>query len=410
MLTSFSKSKKVAKQLPKSSKSTDFKSYMSKQHSMGFRAYQSCENDDMEWRNQITECPVYHPSTLEFQDPLRYIQNIAPQASKYGVCKIVPPMISSVPTGVVIKNEKPGFRFIPKLQPLRVAKWTKNDKNTFFISNKSYTLNDFEVMANRVCASKYCLSGCLPSAYIEREFWREMTSGKKGTVEYGVNVEGSAFSSCSDDHLANSNWNLKKLPRLPRSALRLVEKAVPGVTDPMLYIGMLFSMFAWHVEDSYLYSINYHHCGAPKTRYGVPSSAANEFEKVIQHHVYATENLSTENLSTDGPNGAFEMLAEKTTMFPPKILLQNHVPVYKVVQLPGEFVITFPRAYHAGFSHDKELSDCYCGRSCLLSIRVNLPKMKIVAKKFGEQKQPGVNRHHKHHNGLGWVEYTDSKT
>lgn len=26
-----------------------------------------------------------------------------------------------------------------------------------------------------------------------------------------------------------------------------------GVTEPMLYIGMLFSMFAWHVEDHYLY-------------------------------------------------------------------------------------------------------------------------------------------------------------
>lgn len=26
-----------------------------------------------------------------------------------------------------------------------------------------------------------------------------------------------------------------------------------GITDPMLYIGMLFSMFAWHVEDHYLY-------------------------------------------------------------------------------------------------------------------------------------------------------------
>lgn len=38
-------------------------------------------------------------------------------------------------------------------------------------------------------------------------------------------------------------------------------------------------------------------------------------------------------------------------MFPPNILLQHHVPVYKAVQFPGEFVITFPRAYHAGFSH-----------------------------------------------------------
>jgi hypothetical protein len=30
-----------------------------------------------------------------------------------------------------------------------------------------------------------------------------------------------------------------------------------GVTDPMLYIGMLFSMFAWHVEDHYLYRYSF---------------------------------------------------------------------------------------------------------------------------------------------------------
>ncbi|XP_076901773.1 lysine-specific demethylase JMJ13-like [Bidens hawaiensis] len=303
-------------------------------------------DDDLEWMNQITECPVYHPSVEEFEDPLRYFQQIAPEASKYGICKIVPPLIATAPTGVVMKKEKPGFRFTPKVQPLWVSRWTMNDKNTFFTSRKSYTLRDFEVMANKVSANKYCLSGCLPSACMEREFWLEMARGKKGTVEYGVNVDGSAFSSSSNDHLANSKWNLKKLPRLPRSTLRLVENDIPGVTDPMLYIGMLFSMFAWHVEDNYLYSINYHHCGAPKTWYGVPATAANEFEKVIQNHVYTREILST-----NGPEGAFEMLAEKTTMFSPKILLQNHVPVCKVVQLPGEFVGTFPRAYHAGFSH-----------------------------------------------------------
>ncbi|GJV20540.1 lysine-specific demethylase JMJ706-like protein isoform X1 [Tanacetum coccineum] len=309
--------------------------------SNGFRV-----TDDMEWINEIKECPVYHPSLEDFEDPLVYIQKIAPTASRYGVCKIVLPLISSTPTGAVMKKEKPGFRFTPKVQPLRLARWTTNDKNTFYISGKSYTLHDFEVMANKVSANKYCLSGCLPSTYIEKEFWFEMTHGKKGTVEYGVNVDGSAFSSSSNDHLGSSKWNLKKLARLPGSALRLVEHSIPGVTDPMMYIGMLFSMFAWHVEDDYLYSINYHHCGAPKTWYGVPGTAAHEFEKVIEHHIYTKEILST-----DGANGAFKMLTEKTTMFPPKILLQNHVPVYKVVQLPGDFVVTFPRAYHAGFSH-----------------------------------------------------------
>lgn len=35
--------------------------------------------------------------------------------------------------------------------------------------------------------------------------------------------------------------------------LRSVVLTFQGVTEPMLYIGMLFSMFAWHVEDHYLY-------------------------------------------------------------------------------------------------------------------------------------------------------------
>ncbi|XP_059669412.1 lysine-specific demethylase JMJ13-like [Cornus florida] len=262
------------------------------------------------------------------------------------ICKIVSPLISSVPTGVVLKNEKKGLRFASTVQPLRLAEWNMDDKTIFFTKGKKYTLRDFENMANKVYARRYCISGCLPSAYLEREFWSEMACGKKGTVEYGVNVDGSAFSCAPDDQLGRSKWNLKSLPRLPKFTLRLLETAIPGITDPMLYIGMLFSMFAWHVEDHYLYSINYHHCGAPKTWYGVPGNAAPEFEKVVQHYVY-----SHDILSIDGENEAFAVLVEKTTMFPPNILLQHDVPVYRAVQLPGEFIITFPKSYHAGFSH-----------------------------------------------------------
>ena len=55
------------------------------------------------------------------------------------------------------------------------------------------------------------------------------------------------------------------LPKSPASVLRLLDADIPGVTSPMLYIGMLFATFCWHVEDNYLYSINYQHLGASKT-------------------------------------------------------------------------------------------------------------------------------------------------
>ena len=58
---------------------------------------------------------------------------------------------------------------------------------------------------------------------------------------------------------------LQVLPKSPASVLRLLDADIPGVTSPMLYIGMLFATFCWHVEDNYLYSINYQHLGAAKT-------------------------------------------------------------------------------------------------------------------------------------------------
>ncbi|XP_027913571.1 lysine-specific demethylase JMJ706 isoform X1 [Vigna unguiculata] len=330
------------------------------------------DTNDLDWTETIPECPVYSPTKEEFEDPLIYLQKIAPEASKYGICKIISPLSASVPAGVVLMKEKAGFKFTTRVQPLRLAEWDSEDKVTFFMSGRNYTFRDFEKMANKVFARRYCSAGCLPATYLEKEFWNEIGCGKMETVEYACDVDGSAFSSSPIDQLGNSKWNLKKLSRLPKSSLRLLETLIPGVTEPMLYIGMLFSMFAWHVEDHYLYSINYHHCGASKTWYGIPGHAALEFERVVREHVYTNDILSS-----DGEDGAFDVLLGKTTLFPPNILLEHEVPVYKAVQKPGEFIITFPRAYHAGFSHGFN-----CGEAVNFAIGDWFPLGAIASRRY----------------------------
>jgi predicted nuclease with RNAse H fold len=46
-----------------------------------------------------------------------------------------------------------------------------------------------------------------------------------------------------------------------------------------------------------------------------------------------------------------DILHQIVTMVPPGVLVQHGIKVVRLVQNAGEFVVTLPRAYHAGFSH-----------------------------------------------------------
>lgn len=64
-------------------------------------------------------------------------------------------------------------------------------------------------MANKAFLSRFNSLEGLSSSHVEKEFWHEMAFGEKGSVEYGVNIEGSAFSCDPNDKLAKWKWNLK---------------------------------------------------------------------------------------------------------------------------------------------------------------------------------------------------------
>jgi len=132
----------------------------------------------------------------------------------------------------------------------------------------------------------------------------------------------------------------QRLAKHERSLLRFVRYDIPGVNKPMLYFGMLFSMFCWHVEDNYMYSVSYLHEGAPKTWYGVGAAHAADFDAVAADHAFA------QAVECDP-----QLLLKKNLMVPPSMLIKHGVPVSRATQLPGQFVVTLPKAYHAGFSH-----------------------------------------------------------
>lgn len=39
----------------------------------------------------LTEAPIFRPTEAEFQDPIEYIERITPIASRFGICRIIPP-------------------------------------------------------------------------------------------------------------------------------------------------------------------------------------------------------------------------------------------------------------------------------------------------------------------------------
>lgn len=156
----------------------------------------------------------------------------------------------------------------------------------------------------------------------EREFWDHLATGTN-EVMYADDIHNSLF-----DENCNG-WNFKKLGDI-------MDRTVPviGVTDSYLYLGQPRSMFPWHCEDHYYYSVSYLHFGEKKTWYSIAQCNAEEFEQMFQ--------------------GGYECpsyLRHKFLLADPQYLRRNKVPVYKTEQGPGEMIITFPRGYHCGFSN-----------------------------------------------------------
>jgi len=262
----------------------------------------------------------------EFKDFRTYIANLEKDEATMakGICKVIPP------EGWFRRDYSSIDITIPN--PIRqcvAGRAGIYEVNLFEV--KPMSLGDFQYFASHNSFE------CDSYPERERKFWRSLgVACSWDEPIYGADYVGSLFGNdkaCS--------WNVNDLD----SILTLIGSEVPGVSNAMLYVGTWRAMFAYHVEDMNLYSINYVHLGASKSWYSIPQKYKARFENMAQAHFY------------EDYRECHEFLRHKTKLFSPSQLKENGIEYNMVVQHAGEFVITFPGAYHAGFNHGYNIAE-----------------------------------------------------
>ncbi|XP_062366239.1 lysine-specific demethylase 4B isoform X2 [Cinclus cinclus] len=266
---------------------------------------------------------TFRPSLDEFRDFGRFIAHMESQgAHRAGLAKVIPP-----------KEWKPRRTYDDiddMVIPAPIQQVVTGQSGLFTqynIQKKPMTVGEYRRLAN---SEKYCTPRHQDFEDLERKYWKNLTFV---SPIYGADISGSLYDADVDE------WNIGNLNTL----LDMVEHEcgiiIEGVNTPYLYFGMWKTTFAWHTEDMDLYSINYLHFGEPKSWYAIPPEHGKRLERLAK------------GFFPGSSQGCDAFLRHKMTLISPSILKKYGIPFDRITQEAGEFMITFPYGYHAGFNH-----------------------------------------------------------
>uniref|UniRef100_A0A803WFK6 Lysine-specific demethylase 4B n=1 Tax=Ficedula albicollis TaxID=59894 RepID=A0A803WFK6_FICAL len=266
---------------------------------------------------------TFRPSLDEFRDFGRFIAYMESQgAHRAGLAKVIPP-----------KEWKPRRTYDDidaMVIPAPIQQVVTGQSGLFTqynIQKKPMTVGEYRRLAN---SEKYCTPRHQDFEDLERKYWKNLTFV---SPIYGADISGSLYDADVDE------WNIGNLNTL----LDMVEHEcgiiIEGVNTPYLYFGMWKTTFAWHTEDMDLYSINYLHFGEPKSWYAIPPEHGKRLERLAK------------GFFPGSSQGCDAFLRHKMTLISPSILKKYGIPFDRITQEAGEFMITFPYGYHAGFNH-----------------------------------------------------------
>lgn len=278
--------------------------------------------------SSIDFAPIVHPTEAEFSNFLDYIHILEKQFSAdYGLVKIVPPPSFKARSLDYDKS----IQSLILQGPIEQNIYGKGGiYELLLIQKKSTTIVDYKKKVS-------CFDVIIHDKKIdeiEALFWKNITFSPP---LYGADIKGTLMNTPDE-------WNLSKLNSLLSKGLN---QTISGVNVPYLYVGSWKSMFGWHKEDLDLYAINYLHHGKPKFWYALPVSEGPKLEQFAKKQF------------PEGFNKCSEFLRHKTTMISPLVLKKADptLKIHKMIHEPGEFVITFGGAYHAGFNYGFNIAE-----------------------------------------------------
>ncbi|CDH15710.1 related to Histone demethylase JHD2 [Zygosaccharomyces bailii ISA1307] len=225
-----------------------------------------------------------------------------------------------------------------------------------------YTLDEFKNMCNN--AQKKLTTDpetgeTFNIEQLEEKFWSFVNNMENSlTVKYGADVHGEGPGEISGfpnkdykppdldvcdkafTEYTKHPMNLLNLPDAKGSLLPMFDRKISGMTIPWIYVGSTFSTFCWHLEDQYTLSANYQHEGAPKMWYSIPEDSCDQFNQLMR------------DLAPDLFEKQPDLLHQLVTLISPydEKFRNAKIRCYKAIQYPNEYIITFPKCYHAGFN------------------------------------------------------------
>nr|XP_023027299.1 protein piccolo [Leptinotarsa decemlineata] len=215
-----------------------------------------------------------------------------------------------------------------------------NDAEECITKGRNMALNAFYRIARNTMSMHF--KNNEPSAQeVEQEYWRHVSMRQNHICVHSGSIDcgnwGYGFATAKNSPFARHSWNLKVLTNNNASVLRSLGP-IMGVTVPTLHVGMVFSACCWYRDPHGLPWIEYLHTGGNKIWYGIPNSASEAFQSALRQLVPNYCKNKEHWLNSD------------TVMVPPNLLVEHGVSLCRTIQVPGQFIVVFPKAFTSSVS------------------------------------------------------------